>query len=116
MPSPNDARYEYLKLLAGNLTPTTLDAMIEDLEDARPGFALAGTKQDNILLAWTIKLLKTQRSTLCGNEEPSALLAAAEAMMALVDEHGIGDDDNQSEPVVNNLRLAITNARLQQPA
>ncbi len=38
------------------------------------------------------------------------LLEAAKQMMALVDEHGIGDDDNQSEPVVAALRHAIKQA------
>jgi len=39
------------------------------------------------------------------------LLRASQATMALWNEHGLGDDENESEPVYNQLRCAISDAR-----
>jgi hypothetical protein len=74
-----------------------LDGLLRELSELEPRFGRYLDEQQ--------KVAATPRGS---------LLQAAEAMLALVDEHGIGDDDHQSEPVVIALRMAITNARLKQ--
>ena len=74
MASPNKTRLDYLRLIAGCLTPSTLAAVIADLDDAGPGIAQEDDCQKPVLHRWTRRLLSEQLADLIGEE------AAAEAI------------------------------------
>ena len=68
MPSANATRHEYLKLIAGCLTPSTLAAVIADLDDIR----------ETPLVPWTRRLLADHLVQLTGEKyRAEAMIDAA---------------------------------------